>query len=158
VLKVGDWVPGFRAKTTEGRDLTSEELKGKFAVIYFFPKAFTPGCTRQTARFRDAYPDLKELGAEVIGVSVDDHETQCEFADKMQVAFPMVGDGNHEISRAFGVLRKWLKLDRRVTFVVDPQGVVRGVFEHEFQISRHLDDVLHLLEKLVKARAEQQNA
>jgi peroxiredoxin Q/BCP len=150
VLRVGDRAPDFTAKTTAGRYLTLAELLGKYVVIYFFPKAFTPGCIKETTRFRDAYPDLKALGAEVIGVSVDDHETQCEFATAQNVGFPMIGDGEREISRLYGVLRTFLKLDKRVTYVIDREGAVRGVFQHEFQVSRHLDDVLHLLEGLVR--------
>jgi peroxiredoxin len=148
MLKVGDPAPAFRVKTTTGQEISLAELRGRLVVVYFFPKAFTPGCTRETVRFRDAYPDIQGLGGEVIGVSVDDFETQCEFAESTRATFPMVGDGDKEISRQFGVVRPWLKLDRRVTFVIDKQGIVRGVFQHEFQISRHLDDVLHLLERL----------
>jgi peroxiredoxin len=148
MLKVGDPAPHFRVKTTTGEEVSLDALRGKLVVVYFFPKAFTPGCKRETIRFRDAYPDIQALGGEVVGVSVDDYETQCDFAASTKATFPMVGDGDKEISRQFGVLRPWLRLDRRVTFVLDRDGVVRGVFEHEFQISRHLDDVLHLLERL----------
>jgi len=150
VLRVGERAPEFTARTTQGRTLSLAELLGRYVVIYFFPKAFTPGCIKETTRFRDAYPDLKRLGAEVVGVSVDDHETQCEFATAQNVGFPMIGDGEREVSRLYGVARPFLRLDKRVTYVIDREGIIRGVFQHEFQVSRHLDDVLHLLEKLVK--------
>jgi thioredoxin-dependent peroxiredoxin len=145
---VGDLAPDFTARSTDGSTLTLSELRGRYVVLYFFPKAFTPGCTRETVRFRDAHADIAALGGSVVGVSVDDHETQCDFAAATRAPFPMIGDTNHAISRLYGVVRPFLKLDRRVTFVIDPQGVIRGVFEHEFQISRHLDGVLHLLEEL----------
>jgi peroxiredoxin Q/BCP len=150
VLKVGDPAPAFSVQTTDGRNVTLRDLRGKYVVVYFFPKAFTPGCMKEAKRFRDAYPDIHALGGEVLGISVDDHKTQCEFADKMAVTFPMVGDGDKQISAAFGVIRPLLRFDRRVTFLIDKGGVIRGVFEHEFQVSKHLDDVLHMLEKLVK--------
>jgi peroxiredoxin len=148
MLKVGDPAPAFSVKTTDGRQISSGDLKGKYVVIYFFPKAFTPGCTKETHRFRDAYPDLRALGAEVLGISVDDHETQCKFANATAATFPMVGDGDKRISDLFGVVRPLLRFDKRVTFVIDPKGVIQGVFAHEFQVSKHLDDVLHLIEKL----------
>jgi peroxiredoxin Q/BCP len=84
----------------------------------------------------------------VLGVSVDDFETQCDFARATRAGFPMIADSDHALSGLYGVLRPFLKLDRRVTYVIDREGRVRGVFEHEFQISKHLDAVLHLLEKL----------
>ena len=147
-LRVGDIAPDFTARTTDGELVSLSELRGRNVVLYFFPKAFTPGCTRQTERFRDAEADIRELGGVVLGVSVDDHETQCDFARATRASFPMIGDSDHALSALYGVLRPFLKLDRRVTFVIDREGRVRGVFEHEFQISKHLDHVLHLLEKL----------
>jgi peroxiredoxin len=145
---VGEQAPDFNARATTGELISLKSFLGKFVVLYFFPKAFTPGCRRETHRFRDAYPDLRALGAEVIGISVDDHETQCEFAAETAAPFPMIGDKEGEISRRYGVLRPFLRLDKRVTFVLDRAGVVRGAFEHEFQISKHLDQSLQLLDRL----------
>ena len=83
----------------------------------------------------------------MIGVSVDDHATQCDFAAKEEVTFPMIGDPSHQISRAFGAKRRILPFDRRVTFIIDPDGKVAATFQHELQISKHLDDVLRFLKK-----------
>ena len=150
--RVGELAPNFTALTTDGRTVELAALRGKFVVLFFFPKAFTPGCKRETARFRDAYPELSALGAEVLGISVDDHETQCDFAAEMKVKFPMIGDQDGTISRLYDCFRPWLPpLRKRITYLVDRDGIIRGVFQHEFQISKHLDDVLHMLEKLVRA-------
>jgi peroxiredoxin Q/BCP len=146
-VRVGDRAPDFSARTSNG-EISLSALRGKNVVIYFFPKAFTPGCVIETRRFRDAYNDIRELGGEVLGISVDDHQTQCDFAARERVRFPMIGDMDHEISRRFGVIRPFLRLDKRVTFVIDKEGVVRGIFHHEFQIARHLDETLALLEDL----------
>ncbi len=151
--RVGDLAPDFTARSTDGALVSLSSLRGQYVVLYFFPKAFTPGCTQQTVRFRDAYPDIRALGGTVIGVSVDDHETQCDFAGANKVDFPMIGDPEHAVSDLYGVVRPFLKLDRRVTLVIDRDGVVRGVFQHEFQISKHLDATLDLLEKM---RAEEE--
>jgi peroxiredoxin Q/BCP len=148
VPRIGDPAPDFTARTTDGEDITLSALRGRHVVLYFFPKAFTPGCRRETMRFRDAAADIRRLGAVTIGVSVDDHQTQCDFAAATKAGFPMIGDAGHEVSRLYGVLRPYLRLDRRVTFVIDRAGVIRGVFEHEFQISKHLDEALDLLERL----------
>jgi peroxiredoxin len=148
MLRVGDFAPDFTARTTEGSVVTLSELRGGFVVLYFFPKAFAPGCRNQTLRFRDARADIHELGGTVLGVSVDEHHTQVSFAQATRSQFPLIGDEDGEISRLYGVLRPFLKLDKRVTYVIDPEGRIAGVFEHEFQVSRHLDGVLHLLESL----------
>jgi thioredoxin-dependent peroxiredoxin len=86
-------------------------------------------------------------------VSTDDHETQCNFARSLDVPFPMVGDAGRAVSKALGVLWPVLGVNRRVTFVADKEGIVRGVFRHEFQIGKHLDDARALLEKLHRAEA-----
>jgi len=148
VPRVGDRAPDFAARATSGEEIRLSSLRGKNVVLYFFPKAFTPGCRRETLRFRDARGDIEALGGVVIGVSVDDHKTQCDFAAATEAGFPMIGDESKEISRLYGVLRPYLRLDKRVTYVIDKAGVIRGVFEHEFQISKHLDGVLLLLEGL----------
>jgi len=152
MLRVGDPAPDFTARTTDGGELKLSGLRGQHVVLYFFPKAFTPGCVRETLRFRDAHADIRALGAVVLGVSVDDHQTQCDFAGAHRVPFPMIGDEDTTISKLYDVLRPFLKLDRRVTYVIDPLGIIRGVFEHEFQISKHLDGVLALLEELRAVR------
>jgi len=153
VAKVGEPAPDFSARTTDGRTLRLSEMRGRYVVLYFFPKAFSPLCNRETSRFRDAYPDIAQLGGEVLGISVDDFETQCDYAEKMQVTFPMIADDNQEISRRYGVLRAFIKLPKRITYLIDRDGTIRGIFAHEFQISRHLDDVLHFLEKVVGGEA-----
>jgi peroxiredoxin Q/BCP len=152
VIEVGLPAPSFWARTTENREVSLDTYRGQYLVIYFFPKAFTPGCTAEAKRFRDNYPELRALGAEVLGISIDDHETQCRFSESMRVTFPMVGDENETISRAFGARRSILPFDKRVTFVIDPEGKIVARFHHEFQVSKHLDDVRIFLEQQ-RARA-----
>jgi peroxiredoxin Q/BCP len=151
VLKIGERAPDFTAATAAGHELTLSSLRGhKKVVLYFYPKAFTPGCTAETQSFRDNYEDLKALGAEVIGVSTDDLETQCKFAEENRVTFPMVSDPGGEISRAFGVLWPVVAVDKRVTFILDEYLVVRAVYRHEMQVMKHLDDVINFLKRLKK--------
>jgi peroxiredoxin len=122
-------------------------LRGRVVVLYFFPKAFTPGCTTETRRFRDNYDDLKRRGAEVIGVSLDDLATQCRFAEKNDVSFPLVADPDHAITDKYDVKWPLLPFAKRVTYIIDEAGVVRAVFHHELQVSRHLDDVVQFLDR-----------
>ncbi len=154
MLKVGDRAPKFEAKATDGRTLTPEALHGKPYVLYFFPKSFTPGCTIETKHFRDAYPDLRKLGVEIIGVSSDAHETQCDFAQSTGATFPMVGDEQGRLIESFDVKWPILRRAMRVTYVVDGEGVVRGVFHHEIDVKKHLADVKSAIEKISGLRAE----
>lgn len=141
MLRVGDQVPAFEARATDGRTLTAESLRGKAYVLYFFPKSFTKGCTLETKRFRDAYPELRALGIEVIGVSSDTHETQCEFAQSTGASFPMVGDAGGALLERFRVRWPLVGLAMRVTYLVDARGTIRGVFHHELDVGKHVEDV-----------------
>lgn len=147
MLKVGDEAPDFSAPTANGTTISLHSLRGKWVVLYFYPKAFTPGCTAETIRFRDNYEELKGLGAEVLGISVDDLETQCKFADRYQVTFPILSDSSRVISRSYDVLWPLLSRNKRFTFVIDGKGVVRAIFRHEFQVSKHLDNVRSFLQE-----------
>lgn len=148
VIKVGEKAPAFRVRTTNGEEVTNETYSGKILVLYFFPKAFTTGCTIESKQFRDAGPELRELGAEVVGVSVDSLETQCEFAKSIQADFAMIGDDDRAVSRAFDVLWPLIGKAQRVTYVIDGGGVVRGVFHHEVRVGKHLADVRALVQEM----------
>lgn len=145
--EIGQPAPPLRGVTDDGKTVELEALRGRYVVVYFFPKAFTPGCTRETLRFRDHHAEIQALGGDVVGVSIDDPVVQCEFAKRTEAPFPLVGDRTGSISRAWGVKRKLLPMDRRVTFVVDPEGRIAAQFEHELFIDRHVDDVLAFLER-----------
>lgn len=127
--------------TTQGVELTLDSLSGRLVVLYFFRRAFTRNCTVETKGFRDNYPDLSRLGCEVVGVSCDAHATQCRFAAEHAVTFPMIADSDRRISSAYQVFF-WLlpSISHRVTYVIEDQTIL-GVFNHEFQVMKHLDEV-----------------
>jgi peroxiredoxin Q/BCP len=150
MLAPGDAAPDFSATLADGRVVRLRDFRGqRHVVLYFFPKAFTPGCTRETCTFRDQYADLRELGAEVIGVSLDTPEKQAEFAKAQRAEFPMIGDPSKEIGRAYDVLRLggWL-LTKRVTFVIDKQGIIRNVIHAEFDVNHHINAARQTLREL----------
>lgn len=153
MIKVGQRAPEFRVKTTSGEEVTNETFRGKTLVLYFFPKAFTTGCTIESKQFRDAAPELRELGAEVLGVSVDSLETQCAFAKSLDATFAMIGDEDKKLSRSFDVLWPILGKSQRVTFVIDGEGVVRATFHHEILVGKHLDEVRAFVKKLAPQKS-----
>ncbi len=145
MLEVGSQAPEFDAESSDGRRIRLSELRGKPVVLYFFPKAFTPICTVETARFRDNYDDLVALGAEVIGVSTDRHDTQCDFGRKQQIRFPLLADADRSICKVYGVLWPLYPKARRITYLIGDTGTIELVLWHEFQVSKHLDGVLQHL-------------
>lgn len=150
MLRVGDAAPPFEAKQTSGESVSLAALRGAPLILYFFHKAFTPNCTVEIKGFRDNYPELKALGFRVIGVSTDSLETQCRFASKHGVSYPMIADEDLAITRAYGVLWPLIPYARRVAYVLDGNHIVRAVFRHEFQVNRHLDEVMHFARDFVQ--------
>ena len=126
----------------------SEQSRRLCTVLYFFPRAFTPGCTRETAAFRDSHADLRLLGACIVGVSTDDAPTQCRFADFMRAPFPLIADPDGLISRAYDVRWPLLNVAKRVTFVIGPSQIILAAFHRELQITKHHDEVLAFVSEL----------
>jgi peroxiredoxin len=155
LLKPGDTAPQIDALASDGtRFRLSEQVNKLCTVIYFFPKAFTPGCTKETKRFRDNYPELSMAGASIVGVSTDDHETQCRFAESLTAPFPMIGDADKSISTAYGVLWPLIGRPKRVTFIVNALRTIEAVFQHEIQIARHRDEVLMHVDRMFRRRRD----
>lgn len=140
--------PSFTAKATTGKQVSLDDYRGKYLILYFYPKAFTPGCTHETILFREHHAKLQGLGAEVLGVSRDPHVKQCDFASRYEVQFPIIGDADGDICRAYAVDRRIWPIAKRVTFLIDKEGFVIGRFSHELRIAAHLTDVLDALHKL----------
>ena len=145
MLKVGDIAPDIRAVTSDGTNFVLSKQGGLCSVVYFFPKAFTPGCTAETKRFRDNFVELTLAGASVVGISTDDAATQCHFAQALTAPFPLIGDFDKAIARAYGVLWPLVGMARRVTFIIAPDRSVLAIFRHELQVVKHRDDVLRFV-------------
>jgi thioredoxin-dependent peroxiredoxin len=142
---IGEPAPDFTAVDCQGRTVRLSDFCGRRVVLFFFPRSFSIACTIEVRAFRDNHARIQELGAELIGVSVDTYATQCAFADREGVRFTLVGDESRDISKAYDVLWPVLNVDRRVTFFIDEAGIVRDVIRHEVRVGRHLDDVLERL-------------
>ena len=133
-LAVGDRAPAFALKDQDGTTVRLSSFKGKRVVVYFYPKADTPGCTQQSCNLRDAFPQLKKLKAAVVGISPDPSEKQKKFDDKYGLGFPLLADTDHKVAEAWGVWgqkslygRKFMGIVRSA-FVVDEKGKLAGVF------------------------------
>lgn len=148
-LKVGDRIPNFISKDTEGNDFDSQDFVGKKPlVIYFYPKDNTPGCTTQACSFRDQYEDFKDLGAEVIGISSDDVSSHKKFATQYKLPFILLSDSDKEIRKLFGVPSNMFGLlPGRVTYVIDRDGEIKMIFD-SMMASKHIPKALDAVKKL----------
>ena len=147
--KPGDAAPDFKLPDQNGKARESSEFRGKWLVLYFYPRDDTPGCTEQAARYRDAMRDIEALGATVCGVSVDDGESHAAFSRKYNLPFALLADRKGEVAARYGSLRDFgfLKFAKRNTFLIDPQGKVAQVYLG-VNPARNTADVTHDLKRL----------
>jgi len=128
--QVGDSAPAFRLQDQNGHWRTPQEFSGHWLVVYFYPKDFTPGCTTEVCAFRDDIAKLRQAGAEVGGVSLDDVKSHAEFAAKYHVPFPLLADSDKAVATTYGVLtsRMGSHYAERTTFLINPEGKVAKVY------------------------------
>ena len=150
-LKIGDLAPAIVGTTHDGKPFRLDALRGQNVVVYFYPAAFTPVCTVETRKFRDRADEIAKLGGTILGVSSDSQDTQCKFAEKEGVKFPMVADLDRSIAAAYGI--KWPLIPRaqRVTFVLDKEGRVAARIHHELSAESHVAGAIEALKKLAGA-------
>jgi thioredoxin-dependent peroxiredoxin len=150
VIAVGQPAPAFEATDHKGARVSLAEAREKGpVVVYFYPKDFTPGCTREACMFRDAFADLDGLGATIVGVSVDDDESHRRFAERYQLPFSLVADPDRALAKRFGIARPLGLGASRATFVIDQRGIVRAAIHSELSMSRHVKDTKAALAGLV---------
>jgi peroxiredoxin Q/BCP len=143
--KVGQPAPSFSAKDQAGRTVQLADYKGRSAVVlYFYPKDDTPGCTAQACSLRDGHGALLAAGAVVLGVSADDVASHAAFAKKYELPFPLLADANKAIMAAYGVKMPLIGIARRVTFLIDKEGVLRHIVS-DVHTKAHDAQVLELL-------------
>lgn len=129
--QVGQKAPDFRLQDQNGKWHTPADHQGHWVVLYFYPKDFTPGCTTEVCAFRDDVAKLRQQGADVLGVSLDDVKSHADFAAKYHVPFPLLSDADSKTAQAYGVLasKMGFKYARRTTFLIDPQGRIAKVYQ-----------------------------
>ena len=134
-LNVGDLVPNFSCADEKGAIHNLEDYIGKKLIVFFYPKASTPGCTAEACDLRDHYQELKSAGYSLLGVSADSQKKQFNFSNKYEFPFPLLADENKEVINAFGVwgLKKFMGKEydgiHRKTFIVDGDGKVERMID-----------------------------
>lgn len=145
-LKIGDKAPNFASKDQDGNVISLNDYKGKKLVLFFYPKASTPGCTVEACNLRDNYVRFQSLGYDILGVSADSAKRQSNFKNKYNFPYPLLADEDKAVINAFGVWgpKKFMGREydgiHRTTFVIDENGVIEDVItkvktkEHTSQI------------------------
>lgn len=134
-LKVGDKVPEFSAKDQDGNTISLSDYQGKKLIVFFYPRANTPGCTAEACNLRDNYAALQSQGYELLGVSEDSQKKQANFRNKFEFPFPLLADEDHSVIETFGVWgpKKFMGKEydglHRTTFLINEEGIIDHVIE-----------------------------
>jgi len=147
----GSDAPGFRLQDQKGQWHELKDYRGGWLAIYFYPKNDTPGCTTEACNFRDNIYAFRAIGADVVGVSVDDVASHGKFADKYSLPFTLLADEDGDMARAYGVLRDWkiTQIARRESFIVAPDGTIAKHYE-DVDPDSHTQEVLADLQALME--------
>jgi peroxiredoxin Q/BCP len=148
--EAGQDAPVFSLEDQDGKTYASKDLKGKWVVLYFYPKDDTPGCTREACNFRDEHSALKKTGAVVLGVSPQGPESHQKFAKKYKLPFPLLVDADHKLAERYGAWgeksnygRKYMGIIRS-TFLIDPKGKLARVWP-KVKVDGHVEQVLEAI-------------
>ena len=145
-MQTGDHVPDFDTTDQHGNHRKfSEFLADGPVVLFFYPKAMTTGCTKESCHFRDLAGEFAEIGAQRIGISADSVERQAAFDEKHDLGYPLLSDSDKSIAAIFGVKRALLPFSKRNTFVIDSDGTVLERIASETNMDVHADRALSLL-------------
>lgn len=132
---IGDNAPSFSLPDQDGKVHTLTDYRGRYVLLYFYPKDDTPGCTKEACAIRDADPDFSVLDAVVLGVSADSVKSHKKFAEKYELRFPLLADEDKKVVHAYGVwgLKKFMGREYegifRVSFLIDPEGKIAKVYD-----------------------------
>lgn len=152
--QIGQPAPAFRLQDQNGHWHSPADYRGHWLVLYFYPKDFTPGCTTEVCSFRDEVNHLRQAGAAVVGISLDDVKSHAEFAAKYHVPFPLLSDASRAVAIRYGVLTSAIGFHfaKRTTFLIDPNGKIAKIYR-DVDPKKNAAQVLGDLNTLKRAAA-----
>jgi peroxiredoxin Q/BCP len=146
-MKVNDKAPAFSLLDQDGVKISLKDFAGKTVVLFFYPKADTPGCTIEACGFRDAYKKIQATGTVILGVSADEPAKQKKFEEKFKLPYPLLADTDKKVCEAYGVIqeksmygKKYMGI-ARMTFIIGPTGRIQHIYE-KVKAEGHADEVL----------------
>jgi peroxiredoxin Q/BCP len=157
-VNVNDKAPEFTLQDENGKEVSLKGLRGKVVVLYFYPRADTPGCTVEACEFRDTYKQMQKTGAVLLGISPDTPQAQKKFQEKFNLPFPLLADADKKVADAFGVLQMKNMYGKKVmgivrtTFIIGPDGKIQHIFP-KVKAEGHAGEVLAYLKESAKGAA-----
>jgi peroxiredoxin Q/BCP len=157
MLSEGEKAPPFTLEADSGQTMKLEDFRGKYLVLYFYPKDSTPGCTREAQGFTEAKRRLSSAGAAVVGVSKDSIKSHCSFRDKYAINFPLLSDPDLTVHKAYDTYGEKTMYGKKVmgtirsTFVIDPKGIVVRAFRG-VKVDGHVDAVIDAIKASAKSK------
>ena len=148
---VGDSAPTFKLQDQNGDWHTLGDYKGKYVVLFFYPKDGTPGCTTEACNFRDNIFAFDDLNTQILGISLDDVDSHKEFSEKYRLPYPILADIEKESAVDYGVLGKFMMMTitKRESFIIDPEGLIVKHYKN-VDPDKHTDEVIEELKSLQK--------
>src|SRR5438552_242787 len=151
-MRKGDTAPDFELPDETGtKHALSGYLAGGPVVLFFYPAAMTPGCTKESCHFRDLKGEFAEVGAQRVGISADKVDKQKQFSDKYTFDFPLLSDADKTVAKEFGV-KRGIGPNKRTTFVIDRDGTILDVIKSELNMNSHADRALEVLRERTSPR------
>ena len=152
MLDVNDKAPDIKLEDENGKEVSLKDFKGKTVVLYFYPRADTPGCTKEACSFRDDYKKIQKMSVVLLGASPDKPAAQKKFQEKYHLPFTLLADADKKLCNAFGVIQEKNMYGKKVmgvvrtTFVIGPDGKIQHVF-HKVKPEGHAEEVLEYLKQ-----------
>jgi peroxiredoxin Q/BCP len=149
-LEIGDDAPSFTLNDAQGQTHYLSDYAGKYLVLYFYPKDDTPACTKEACNFRDDMTMLVKLGANIVGVSVDNGKSHADFAKKYHLPFPLLSDTDGNVAESYHALTNFyvIKIAKRYTYLINPMGKISKVYKN-VDTSKHSKQIIEDL-KLIQ--------
>ncbi|WP_084122292.1 peroxiredoxin [Aquiflexum balticum] len=145
-MKTGKKAPDFTLPSTSGKDFTlSKECKGKACIIYFYPKDFTKVCTAEACDFRDQFAAFRDLDIPVLGISRDDMATHLRFKKEYKLPFELLSDEKGNVCNAYDALIPLIRVPKRITYFIDQDHIIQGVFSDMFESKKHVEEMIKLI-------------
>jgi len=157
-MDINDKAPAFTLQDQNGKEMSLKDFQGKYIVLYFYPRADTPGCTIEACEFRDSYKKIEKTGAVILGISPDTPKAQKKFEEKFELPFTLLADADKTVCNAYGVIQEKNMYGKKVmgvartTFIIGPDGKIKHIF-HKVKPEGHAAEVLEYLKTAMKGAA-----
>jgi peroxiredoxin Q/BCP len=157
-MDINDKAPEFNLPDQNGEPVSLKDFRGKYVVLYFYPRADTPGCTVEACEFRDSYRKIQNTGAVILGMSPDQPKAQKKFEEKYKLPFTLLGDSDKKALNAYGVIQEKNMYGKKVmgvvrtTFIIGPDGKIKHIFR-KVKPEGHAEEVLAYLKSAAKGAA-----